>query len=170
MNKTFFPARQRGFSMLEALIALLVFSIGLLGLAGMQISSLKMNQSALYRSIASESAYAMLDKIRANGLSAKGGDYNLNLGDATPQGGAATATDDVTKWLTALQVALPNAQARICRRTYIDPAEKLHLGGCGSAGDFFVVYVEWKQGDAASTADNTLSLDDGASVEAVGKL
>ena len=45
-----FCQAQRGATMLEILITLLILSIGLLGMAGLQALSLKSNQSAYYRS------------------------------------------------------------------------------------------------------------------------
>lgn len=58
--------RQNGFSLLEVLIALVVFSIGLLGLAGLQIQGLKYNHEAYLRSQATLLAYDMLDRMRSN--------------------------------------------------------------------------------------------------------
>lgn len=60
------PARRRGFSLLEVLIALLIFSLGLLGLAGMIVLSIKTNHSAYLRTQASFIAEAMADRMRAN--------------------------------------------------------------------------------------------------------
>ena len=51
------PSASRGFTLLVVLVALLVLSIGLLGLAGMQTLSLKNNNSALMRSQAVVLAY-----------------------------------------------------------------------------------------------------------------
>jgi prepilin-type N-terminal cleavage/methylation domain-containing protein len=59
--------QQKGFTMIEVLVTLVILTLGLLGLAGLQISSLKMGQSAGARSVASQYAYAMLDKIRSRG-------------------------------------------------------------------------------------------------------
>ena len=58
--------RQRGFTLLEILVALLVLSIGLLGLAGLQTFSLRNNHSALLRSQAVVLAYDALDRMRSN--------------------------------------------------------------------------------------------------------
>jgi len=41
------PRRQRGFSLLEILVAIVVLSIGLLGLAGLQANGLQANHSAI---------------------------------------------------------------------------------------------------------------------------
>jgi len=56
----------KGFTLLEVLVALLVLSIGLLGLAGMQTLSLRNNQSAFQRSQAVVLAYDALDRVRGN--------------------------------------------------------------------------------------------------------
>ncbi len=58
--------RQRGFSLIEVLVAVLILAIGLLGVASMQLTSLKVNQGAYYRSQASILANDILDRMRAN--------------------------------------------------------------------------------------------------------
>jgi type IV pilus assembly protein PilV len=58
--------RQRGSSLLEVLISLFVLAFGLLGVAGMQISSLRATQSSLERSQAVFLTHAILDAMRAN--------------------------------------------------------------------------------------------------------
>lgn len=55
-----------GFTLLEVLIAMVVFAIGMLGLAGMQGTALKDNNDAYMRSQAVFFAYDMGDRIRAN--------------------------------------------------------------------------------------------------------
>ena len=57
---------ERGFTLVEVLVAMVVLSIGMLGLAGLQATSLKSNQSAFNRSQATQLAYEMADKMRAN--------------------------------------------------------------------------------------------------------
>ena len=53
-------------NLVEAMIALLVISIGLLGIASLQLTSMKQNTSALNHSRAVWYAYSMSDRIRAN--------------------------------------------------------------------------------------------------------
>jgi type IV pilus assembly protein PilV len=60
------PSRTEGFSLLESLIALVVFSVGFLALTLLMQTSLQKNNSAFYRSVATEQAYDMADRIRAN--------------------------------------------------------------------------------------------------------
>ena len=60
--------KQNGFTLLEIMIALVIFSIGLLGLAGLQGVSMQNNQIAYTRTIATQLAYDMADRIRNNPL------------------------------------------------------------------------------------------------------
>ena len=58
--------RQQGLTLIESMIALLVISIGLLGIAALQITAMNQNTSALNHSQAVWIAYNMSDRIRAN--------------------------------------------------------------------------------------------------------
>jgi len=68
MNKN---NNKSGFTLIEVLIAMLVLSVGLLGLAGLQARGLKNNLSAYHRGQATQLAYDMADRIRANIVEAK---------------------------------------------------------------------------------------------------
>lgn len=97
---------QGGFSMIEVLIAVLVLSIGLIGLASLQGVSLQFNNSAYLRSQATNLAYDMADRVRANRRAALNLEYNLAVAAATPAPGALPDTD-LNEWRTALQNSLP---------------------------------------------------------------
>ena len=75
------PLRQKGLSLIEVMIALAVFSFGLLALAALMASGLKYNTSALHRSYATSQAYDMADRIRANRLGLDSECYD-GLGDS----------------------------------------------------------------------------------------
>lgn len=95
MTPTFKPGcgrNQSGFTLLEILVAIVVLSIGLLGLAGLQAVSLNNNQTAYYRSIATQQAYDMADRIRANLAGVNEGHYDDLSG--TPDDPGCIATDD----------------------------------------------------------------------------
>jgi len=64
---------QRGLSLLEAMIALIIISVGLLGIAALQINALKQNNSAYWHSQAVWMAHDMAERMRAN--SSVTGDY-----------------------------------------------------------------------------------------------
>ena len=114
-------ARHRGFTLLEVLIALLVFSLGLLGMAGLLILSVKANHSAYLRTQASFLAQSMADRMRANIPRVWTADYDQDYptGDTDPctSGGtcsrADVATRDKAMWSTQLTDFLPNAAATI---------------------------------------------------------
>lgn len=57
---------QQGFTLIEVMVALVVLSIGLLGMAAMQISSLQANREAYIRTQAVIATYEIIDRIRAN--------------------------------------------------------------------------------------------------------
>ena len=78
----------QGFTLIEALIALLVLTVGLLGAAGMILSSVRNSHNSYLRSQASFIADSMLERMRANPLGVWGGQYNGALDGSTP---AATA-------------------------------------------------------------------------------
>ncbi len=65
--------RSRGFTLLEVLVAMVVLSVGLLGLSGLQTSSLRNNHSAFLRSQATLVSNDIIDRMRANRDSAIGG-------------------------------------------------------------------------------------------------
>ena len=79
------PLRQKGLSLIEVMITLAVFSFGLLALAALMASGLKYNTSALHRSYATNQAYDMADRMRANRLGLDAGYYNdLSESDTDP--------------------------------------------------------------------------------------
>lgn len=112
--------RIRGITMVESLVALVVISVGMLGIAGLYLSSLQAGRSANLRMRAVNLASEMADRIRAN-RDGKA-DYNLVNG-ATPPAVNCTAGDctpsqlaqsDQNIWVTAIKdtrLGLPGANA-----------------------------------------------------------
>ncbi|MGH8279466.1 MAG: type IV pilus modification protein PilV [Gammaproteobacteria bacterium] len=92
-----------GFSLLEVLIALVILSVGLLGIAAMLSTTLKSNDSAYMRSQATILAANIIDRMRANPQGVAGGDYNLSMGAAAP--GSVTVCTGTTADCTALTLA-----------------------------------------------------------------
>jgi len=60
--------RQKGFSLVEVLVSVVIMSVGILGVAGLQVLSLQQNRSSLFRSEALMLGGDMLDRMRANPL------------------------------------------------------------------------------------------------------
>jgi type IV pilus assembly protein PilV len=103
--------RASGFTLIEALVALVVLSIGLLGVAGMQIAGLQANQSAASRTQASYLADDIIDRMRANNTNARSGAYNIAAMGGTVAG-TTTAALDVQAWVAEL-LSLPSGQGQI---------------------------------------------------------
>jgi type IV pilus assembly protein PilV len=88
----------RGFSLIEVLVALFVISIGMLGIAGMELFSKQTGSEAIQRSTAIFLAQEMMGKMRANpaGLAAY---LNTAIGNAslsTPTTNCKTTTCTTT--------------------------------------------------------------------------
>ncbi|HRQ64332.1 MAG TPA: type IV pilus modification protein PilV [Xanthomonadaceae bacterium] len=112
--------RAGGFSLLEVLIALVILSIGLLGVAGMQYASLRANHHAYLRSQATFLAYDIVDRMRANTAAALAGAYNLGEDDVLGPMSATVAAQDVAEWQELLSTVLPDGTGQI----QVDPATR----------------------------------------------
>jgi type IV pilus assembly protein PilV len=95
-------------TLIEILVAMVVLSIGLLGLAGLQLKGLQVNQGSTYRSQAALLVEDIADRMRADRGSALGGNYNLNNAATAPAGAPAA----LTEWLARLS-ALPGGAVTI---------------------------------------------------------
>jgi type IV pilus assembly protein PilV len=105
------PSRQHGTSLLEVLITILVIAFGLLGLAGLQATSLKNNNTAYYRSQATMAVYDVVDRMRANRPAALLGNYNIAIG-STPSGSSVASTD-LIEWKQNIAQAIPAGNGSI---------------------------------------------------------
>lgn len=110
---------QHGGTLLETLIALLILSIGMLGIMKLQIESMRQTTDARFVIIAGAKAQSIMDAITY--------ERKLNAGTATPftdsswglsKGTAANSISGDTSailkpWLTSVQGALPGGDASI---------------------------------------------------------
>ena len=143
-------ARSRGFSLLEVMIALLVLSIGLLGIAGLQVFSLKYNHQSYERTQATLLINEIVDRMRANPAAVQSGLYdNVPRSDAygTYSGfgtcpTTCSSTDlfnyDVYEWKKRIQDAgmLASGQGGVT----LDPATGL-----------YVITISWTEDDVTPT-------------------
>ena len=146
---------QCGFTLLEVMIALVIFSIGLLGLAGLQAGGLRTNTQAQLRTIATIQAYDMAERIRSNPRGVEDGNYNA-FDDATPTAGdcisntctaAEMATYDYYEWELNTQNVLPSGHGtvssaavgggatRLFTITVMWDEERTGVNGTGCSGD-----------------------------------
>jgi type IV pilus assembly protein PilV len=109
---------QRGAGLIEVLVALLVTSFGLLGMAALQARAIKGNQSSLQKTQAVVMSYYILDAMRVDRASARALAYNTgSLADGkigpicNPDAvsGTTLADNNLKDWITALKAEVGNS-------------------------------------------------------------
>jgi len=108
-------ARQRGFTLLEVLIAVIVLSLGLLGLAKLQTVGLTANNIAYLRSQATILAYEAMDMIQADRNNAQAGCYDVDRKTSGSSCGDPAATS-IEGWKNRLKDILPEGEGAITVR------------------------------------------------------
>lgn len=104
-------AAQSGFSLIEVLVSVFIFSVGLLGLAAMQLQALKYTQAAQWRSQANFLAADIVERVRANRASVSS--YVIAM-SAAPPGSRITMPDyDVGEWLDQLAATIPGGDGSV---------------------------------------------------------
>ncbi|SDB02729.1 type IV pilus assembly protein PilV [Desulfonatronum thiosulfatophilum] len=93
-----------GFTLLEVLVGLIILAIGLLGLAGMQMVSLRQNNDAYLRSQATLQAYDILDRMRANRTYALNGRYVVDFEEEPAANLPSAVKFDLEQWKETLAV------------------------------------------------------------------
>lgn len=108
---------QQGFTLIEVLIAVIVLSVGLLGLAGLQAMASKLTHSAYQYSQAASLAYEIVDAIRANAKNAvdyKGTHQSLTCKqDMAIASGGSVAENDLAEWKNQIACVLPSGSGTI---------------------------------------------------------
>lgn len=151
-----------GFTLLEVMIAMVIFSIGLLGLAGIQAVSINNNNSAYTRTVTMQLAYNMADVLRAST-------------DGT--GNITSAFDAVTTAIPGAPTSCIQKDAYIpnCTETDLANFEVYHwkkriekelasgLGSISKTDDVFTITIMWDDEHTGATGtacgdDNTVDL------------
>lgn len=116
--------KMSGMTLVEVLITLIIVSVGLLGVAAMQLATLRGSYTAFSRSQAAVLAGDILDRMRANRTAARAGDYKVNLGTYT-EDPSTPAKSDIKTWKAALARQLPSGDGSIVMLT--DPANVVEI-------------------------------------------
>ena len=155
---------QRGFSLIELLIALIVFSVGLLAVAGLQTVSKQSNFEALQRTSASQIAYGMLQDMRVNGDAiavylaagemgggARGGEPAPNCSGVSTCNSAQKAAHDLWFWEQVLDGNLEMSGDTGAGGLVLPT---LCVGGpAGGAAGIYTVTIAWR-GSASMSNGN----------------
>jgi len=117
-----------GFSLVEALVSLVVISVGMIGIAALYGQGLNAGSTALYRTVAVSLGADMADRIRNNrtaGVAYMGAPADKHC---DPQHGpvvsctpAEMAAHDLFTWKERLDTELPNAVGSVDYKTDTTP-------------------------------------------------
>lgn len=182
---------QKGFSLIEILVSIVILSFGLLGIVGLQASSMKANREARLQSTGVKLAEEIAELIRGNHSTASKTqatenpyliDYKSTATNATSpacgiQGkakcsdGAEIAARDIADWWSRvnnpLAGGIPGARAVICFDSApYDDDEGLPQWDC-NGGTTLAIKIGWTRsnilkGATGSDAANTSSVNTGA--------
>ncbi|MEO7241278.1 MAG: type IV pilus modification protein PilV [Variovorax sp.] len=99
--------RQRGSSLIEVLIAILVLSFGLLAAAALQVSAMRNSQSSYEHAQMTLLTNGILDAMRSNLPGVSAGEYEIaSWTCAAPGGGGSLAASDIANWITSVHAQI----------------------------------------------------------------
>ena len=128
--------KQAGVTLIEVLVTLVLISVGLLGVAALQLTSLKSNQEAYSRSQASVLAGNILDRMRTNQRGVEANEY------ATAMNGTGTANTvsggDLAAWQAAIDTLLPGGGG-------MATGGQIDITGNRLAGFVVTVTIQWTE-------------------------
>ena len=189
-------AKSAGFSLVEVLVSVVVLTIGLLGMVGMQAAAMQANREARAQSVAMSLARDLADMVRGNKaigalttanpyvgsfstppLVVASPSYCLNMAAGTTTCASPTevANAQMTEWLTRVENELPGARVAICFDTAPFDASGLPQWACtapavGATGAVLVIKMGWTQSainKALSGASAVVRASDSGAVPAV---
>ena len=110
--------RQRGFSLVEVLITLVIMSVGMLGIAGLYVQSMQAGRTSMFRHNAVTLAGDVADRIRANpgagiAYAAPNGANNNCVNGGVDCSPAQMAAHDILQWKNQAIDTLPAGEVLI---------------------------------------------------------
>lgn len=148
-------ATQRGTSLIEILVSLVVLTVGLLGTARLQAVSLRAATDSGNLGMAVRVAYDVADRIRLEPaqldtfITSSALDLSANSSSACYSGTGCVGTDrvraGVAEWQRLLAAQLPGGVGIVCRdATPSDGSQPADAQCSGGANDPLVVKVWWR--------------------------
>jgi type IV pilus assembly protein PilV len=124
--------RQYGFSLIEALVSLIVISVGMIGIAALYGQGLGASRTALYRTQAVNLAADMADRIRANRSATTlyegaAADSDCDAGDNKNCTVAEMAAHDLWLWQNQVQNQLPAGAGAVSVDTTTPPTYTINV-------------------------------------------
>ena len=132
-------SKQQGFSLVEVLIALIIMSVGMLGIAGLYVQSLQAGRTSLFRHHAVHLAGDVADRIRANptaGIAYAGAGANNSCVAANIDCDVVSmAANDVFLWDMQAAGSLPNGDVQVTFDDTVTPPNYTILVTWDEPGD-----------------------------------
>ena len=150
MMFTTFKKTQAGFGLIESLVALVVVSVGMIGIAALYGQGLGASRTALFRTQAVNLASDMADRIRLNrgagaGYNAAAADNNCDAGDNTNCTAAQMAAHDLWVWGNEITQRLPTGGGTVQYGAAAPPTYTIRVtwddGGFGAMAHQIVITV-----------------------------
>lgn len=135
-----------GFTLLEVLIAVVVLSVGLLGLMGLQAMGLRNNHSAYLRTQATWLSYDMADRMRANKSGVGTGAYNGNVNMKSIDTGKDYSSAQNCRTISCTPAELAPYDAAQWKQNFANavlPSGSGTVTGDGAAGTPMTITVNW---------------------------
>lgn len=119
--------QQNGFSLVEVLIALIIMSVGMLGIATLFVQSMQAGRTSMFRHHAVTLAGDVADRIRANpraGIAYQGmGADNGCIATGNDCNELAMAANDIFLWDQQVAESLPNGAITVTFNNAVIPPE-----------------------------------------------
>lgn len=124
-NQKHAPRSQRGFSLVEVLIALVIMSVGMLGIAGLYVHSMRAGRTSMLRHNAVTLAGDIADRIRANPRAAVAytgvGANNNCVAANTDCNEGQMAAHDILSWDQQAAETMPNGDVVVIFDNSVSP-------------------------------------------------
>ncbi len=169
---------ERGFSLVEVLVSIVVLSFGMLGMVGLQAAALQTTRDAKNQSTAVTMARELAEIMRSNKQTSIGTTANPYLGTFTSPLVALTpsycmiaatttpcpnplsvANANMTEWLGRLDSELPGASVTVCLDATPFDAAGLPQWSCSNSGTTVVVKVGWTRAATKSGATGAAAFE-----------
>lgn len=165
MKTTETRSNKRGFSLVEVLVAIVIFSIGLLGIASLQIAGMRYAGGSQHRAMATMQAQTIADRLHANLAGVDNGSYNItgsmpgtydtDCGEVDCTSAELAAYDLVT-WNDDNADLLPGGTGVVCLDSTPEDGDSTNWQ-CDNTGNVYAIKIQWterviSEEDTADTA------------------
>ena len=141
---------QRGFSLIEVLVALIIMSVGMLGIAVLYVQGLQAGRTSLFRHNAVTLASDVADRIRANPTAEatyadEDGADNSCVGEGTDCDATQMAMHDIFVWKQEAAANLPAGDVTVAVNNGITPIE-------------YTITIDWTEPGASPAPSYTITV------------